>query len=133
MESAMEGRVQEAGRALAQIEWNNADAARQFGYASIHPFLLAIDRLAAGRWLLAAGDTAQAQRLLLFHETDLPGSLQPMPVVNVILGSLALPTLARIEEARGRPDRARHLRELFRERTDRAPDDWIDGPLPGCG
>ncbi|HUF69252.1 MAG TPA: hypothetical protein VMM79_11480 [Longimicrobiales bacterium] len=105
-ETALAGRVDEAARDLARIEWDNADAARQFELGSRHPFVTAIDRLATGRWLLAAGDTAQAVRMLLSHETELPGSLHPLPVANMILGSLALPTLARIEEVRGLADRA---------------------------
>lgn len=40
------------------------------------------------------------------------------------LGTLALPELARIEDARGRPERARHYRALFEERTDLAPPEW---------
>jgi hypothetical protein len=133
METGMAGRFDQAARDLARIEWDNADAARQFELGSRHPFVTAIDRLATGRWLLAGGDTAQAVRMLLLHETELPGSLHPLPVANMILGSLALPTLARIEEARGLADRAERLRVLFRERTDLAPAAWLDAEIPVCG
>jgi hypothetical protein len=133
MRVGMQGRVEEAGRALAGLEWSNADMGLQFGYGSLHPFVSAVDRLAAGHWLLAAGDTAQALRLLVMHETDLPGTLHPLTFTNLILGSLALPTIARVEEARGHADRADYLRDVFRERTDLAPDSWIDRELTVCG
>jgi len=80
-----------------------------------------VNRLAAGRWLLAAGDTAQAARLLAVYNVDLPGTLHPLPAASVVLGVHMLPELARIEEAHEHAERAQRYRTLFRERADLLP------------
>jgi len=82
------------------------------------PFVIAINRLAAARLLVSAGDTAEAIRLLHTHDADLPAGMQPLPVVDVIVGTLSFPMLARVESARGRSEQARRYNELFRERAD---------------
>jgi TolB-like protein len=56
-----------AGRLLAEREWQATDPFNAKGYGG-HYFAQSVDRLAAERWLLAAGDTTQAQRLLVWHE-----------------------------------------------------------------
>lgn len=132
-EHALAGRRSQAARSLALLEWANADAAWAFRFGSRHPLLVAVNRLAAGQWLLETGDTAQAYRLLLVHETDLPGTLHPLPAVHLILGTLTLPELARIEDARGRPKRARHYRALFEERSDLVPLEWHVAAPRVCG
>jgi hypothetical protein len=129
---ALHGGSTEAGRALADLEWANADSAWAFSFGSRHPYLPSLQRLAAARWLLADGDTAQAARLLLLFESDLPGSLHPLPTANIVLGAFGLPDLARIEDARGRLDMATYYRARFRERADLVPHDGAD-LLAGCG
>jgi TolB-like protein len=62
---AMAGRPAEAGRRLAALEWAIADTV-PFRFTGWGPtrWSIGIHRLAAARWLSAAGDTAQAVRLL---------------------------------------------------------------------
>jgi hypothetical protein len=111
MENALAGRTAAAGRALAQLEWENADRGWHFAHGAIHPFFTAVNRLAAGRWLLAAGDTAEVMRLLLLHQTSLPQPLHPLPAVNMLLAGYTFRELALLEEARGRPERGRRYRD----------------------
>jgi hypothetical protein len=106
---------------LAALEWAGADEGWHQRFGQSHPYVNSINRLAAGRWLLASGDTAEAARLFIWHRAVLPPVLHPLPAVNTILGNLALFELARIEEARGRSDLARLYNELFLERYDRPP------------
>jgi hypothetical protein len=100
-------------------------------FGPVHPFTIGINRLAAARWLLAAGDTTEAMSLLHLHELDLPQSVHPVQTASFILGNFALPALARIEQARRRPDIARHLRETFELRVDHAGDldRWLARPF----
>jgi hypothetical protein len=115
MENALAGRTVAAGRALAQLEWENADRGWHFAHGAIHPFFTAVNRLAAGRWLLAAGDTAEVMRLLLLlHQTSLPQPLHPLPAVNMVLAGYTFRELALLEEARGRPERGQRYRERAR-------------------
>jgi hypothetical protein len=87
-----------------------ADSARALELGARHPFLSAVNRLAAASWMREAGDTAQALKLLLLHETDLPASTHPLQAVNHVLATVAFPELARIEDARGQPERAQRYR-----------------------
>jgi hypothetical protein len=119
-DTAMSGRQTDAGRSLAALEWENANASWAFRNGGAHPFIAAVDRFAAGRWLLSAGDTAEAIRLLRLQESDLPADLHPMPSANLIVGTLAYPALERIESARGHSAQARRSAALFRERVDLA-------------
>ena len=120
--------------AFADAEFAAADSAWAFRHGANHPIVIAINRLTAGRLLLDDGDTATADRMLRLHETDLPGTLQPLPAIHLVLGTLALPELARIAEARGANERARQYRSLFAERSDRAPAAWrAAGPAPCAG
>jgi TolB-like protein/tetratricopeptide (TPR) repeat protein len=73
-----------AGRALATLEWESAEHTRHFEYGRHHPFFNSVNRLAATRWLLAAGDAAQAARLLRWHEAvfwELHGLMGPANLV----------------------------------------------------
>ncbi len=75
------------------------------------PQVLSINRLAEADAFLAAGDTAQAQRLLVWHEADFNGdNLTPQ-----LFAPLAYYRLARIEQAQGRIGMAReHYRQFLR-------------------
>jgi tetratricopeptide (TPR) repeat protein len=109
-EAALSGRRADAARSLAALEWEMAEQSEERASGAYHPFFSAVNRLAAGHWLLEAGDTAQALRLLLLHESDLPASLHPLQSINIVLATAALPELARVEAARGQSERARQLR-----------------------
>jgi hypothetical protein len=115
---ALTGRTADAARELATLERENADRAWHFSHGQDHPFSVGVNRLAASRLLLAAGDTTTAAELLLFHEVNLPSSLHPMPTATIVLGTLGLAELARIEEGLGQTDLAQHHRAILGERVD---------------
>jgi TolB-like protein len=115
---ALAGRTADAARGLATLETENADRAWHFSHGKDHPFLVGVNRLAASRLLLAAGDTTTAAELLLFHEVDLPSSLHPMPTATIVLGTFGLAELARIEDGLGQTDLAQHHRAILGERVD---------------
>jgi hypothetical protein len=76
--------------------------------------VLSINRLAEADAFLAAGDTARAQRLLVWHEADLIGdNLTPQ-----LFAPLAYYRLARIEQAQGRLALAREHYHQFLRRYD---------------
>ena len=84
---------------------------------NLHPYLTGINRLAASRWLLAVGDTADAARLLTWHEAV----LSPAPTVihaNAMLAGLAYLERGRIMEALGDRDRALASYQQFLRRYD---------------
>jgi hypothetical protein len=95
-----------------------ADEAWAFRYGADHPFVIAVDRISTARGLLASGDTATATRLLRLNETELPGTLQPLPAIHQVLATLTLDVLARSAEARGEARPTQYYRALFAERTE---------------
>jgi len=104
-----------AGTAMASLEWQEAavsspDLART-------PYTIAVDRLAAARWLAASGDADQALRLLTW--VDGPYFLHPSTVYGVMLTALVDLERGRIEEQRGRGGSARSYYREFLRRYDR--------------
>jgi hypothetical protein len=91
---ALAGATRKAGLALAALEWQRAEQLSDGAFAQ---YLTALDRLAASRWVLEAGDTAQAARLLTWNEAwgGTSGS------VGSMFASHAYLERARIEDARG--------------------------------
>jgi hypothetical protein len=113
-----------AGRELADLEMEAAERTAEFSWASTHPYLMSLDRLAAARWLLAEGDTARASRLLSWHEAEYWSAHRFADAVNSMLAPLALLERARVAEARN--DRSRAARD-YREfvlRYDLASGSW---------
>jgi tetratricopeptide (TPR) repeat protein/TolB-like protein len=107
-DKALAGDRSAAGRALAELEWECAG----LWTCGVGNYDLAVHHLASARWLLAAGDTAQAARLLRWHE-----SFQPDSYWNgtLVLTPLAYLESARIEDARGDTAEAReHYRQFLR-------------------
>jgi hypothetical protein len=115
---ALQGEPAAAADDLARLEASNAAARWYFAHGDVHPFASGINRLAAGRALLTAGDSVTAASLLLLHETDLPSTLHPLPAVNMMLSPYSLELLAGIEAGGGRTDIARRHRQAVRERAD---------------
>jgi serine/threonine-protein kinase len=115
---AVRGNASRAAIDLARLERDHADRNWAFAHGRQHPFASAVNRLAAGRWLLTDGDTATAAALLLLHETDLPNTLHPLAPAQMILSSVSLSMLADVEDARGRPEHARRHRTESRQRAD---------------
>jgi hypothetical protein len=115
------GDPREAARALAALEWDVGEHERHTAFGPFHPYLSAIHRLAAVRWLLETGDTLQATRLLSWHEAILPGTAFRVEAANRIVEPLALYQRAAVEEAMGQLQEAQdHYREFLR-RYDRPP------------
>jgi TolB-like protein len=110
------GSSRQAGRALAALEWEQAEqqlSPRRFSVPATMP----INRLAAAQWLLAAGDTAQASRLLNWVDTDNIGGF-----TWAALKGLVELQRGRIEDAQGHGDQAlAHYRQFLAR---------YDAPMP---
>ncbi len=105
------GNTADGGRILARLEWERPELGED-GYHA-YPYLVAVDRLAAARWLLAAGDTTQATRLLTWSDGGYPnlGFLRGL----VVGGTESFLERARIAEARGQKElAAQHYRSFLR-------------------
>jgi hypothetical protein len=109
-ELSLGGETRRAGEALAALEWELAE--RPILGSSRETLLMAFDRLVASRWLLAAGDTAQAARLLTWHEA------YDISSIAAVLAPLVYLERARIEDARGQAELARAHYEQFLRRYD---------------
>ena len=97
-DAALSGSEATAGAAMAGLEWEQAAVfAREF---VDHPYTIAVNRLAAARWLAASGDDAQALRLLIW--VDGAFLLHPSTTCNLMLSGLVDLERARIEEQMGR-------------------------------
>lgn len=108
-----------AGRILAGLEERKADTWGYSAYAPSHPWLTGVNRLFGARFLLRAGERDRASRLLAWHQAIRWGATNPEEWVNRTLEPLALLERGRIEEARGRPQRAAAHHRAFLERFDR--------------
>jgi tetratricopeptide (TPR) repeat protein len=108
---ALDGDRAVAGRELARLEWACAD---QWDCGTVYPNI-AVQRLAAASWLLEAGDSAQAARLLVWHEAMQPGVFWAFSFAATPLAYLLL---ARIEAGQGKIHLARSHYEQFLRRYD---------------
>jgi tetratricopeptide (TPR) repeat protein/TolB-like protein len=105
-----------AARTLERIELDAGERWAAGAYAGRHPYLFAVNRLHAGRWLLAAGDTTAAARLLEWCH-GIPGT--PDSFRDTFAAIAVLPFVlaekARIATARGRTEEAAdHYRRILR-------------------
>jgi len=100
---SLAGRTREAGESLAGLEYQLTDTAglRPSGYRG---FLLGVHRTLAARWLLQAGDTQGASRLLTW--TEMPFYLQVSSEWSLPALAPAYLLRARLEAAAGLPDRS---------------------------
>jgi len=104
-----------AGTAMASLEWQEAAlSAPNFKH---HPYTIAVDRLAAARWLAASGKADQAFSLLSF--VDGPYFIHPGTVYSLMLAGLVDLERGRIEEQRGGSGSARKYYREFLRRYDR--------------
>ena len=113
-----------AARALAALEWESAEHTRHHEYGRHHPFFNSVNRLSAGRWLLAAGDTTQASRLLNWHEAVLWAFHRFLGPANGVFAPPALFERARIEEASGDTSAAAADYREFLQRYDLPRGEW---------
>jgi hypothetical protein len=84
-----------------------------------------VSRLLASRWLLEAGDSAGAERLLAWYETMFPAWLRRPHDANVALSPFAMAQRARIAAARGDRDEAAYFWRYVLQMVDR--------PVPALG
>lgn len=114
----LDGDEAAAGQALADLEWERAE--RVLDRYSAHPFLTAVHRLAAARWLRRTGSFAQAERLLRFYEA-LSGGEADLYTANAALASLAVAERALVATEVGDTSRAIGYWRQFLHRYDRPP------------
>jgi TolB-like protein len=114
LRQALEGDPRGAGRLLARLEWELAALPWEGG--DDHPAFRAVNRQAGARWLMAAGDTVQARRMLVgWQRLATGGEL----AYSWMLAPNALIDLARLEVTGGAADRAREYYAQFLRRYDR--------------
>jgi tetratricopeptide (TPR) repeat protein len=102
------GSSRQAGRTLAALEWEQAEQQLSPHRFSV-PATMPLNRLAAAQWLLAAGDTAQASRLLNWVDTDQIGGF-----TWAALKGLVELERGRIEDAEGHTNQAlAHYRQFL--------------------
>lgn len=105
---ALAGDSAAAGRRLADLEEEAVDTGAHDRYGRLHPWLTPLDRLAAGRWLAASGDTLRALQLLRGANTMLRERHGLMgPALHMLAPRAALHR-ARLHAARGDSARAAH-------------------------
>ena len=105
-----------AARTLERIELDAGERWAAGAYGGRHPYLFAVNRLYAGRWLLAAGDTASATRLLEWYH-GIPGTRDSFRDTFAAIAVLpfVVAEQARIAAARGRTEEAAdHYRRIVR-------------------
>lgn len=115
---ALDGDTVAAGRRLAAVEEEAAEASAFDGYAAPHPWLTGVNRLAAARWLAAAGDTSRALDLLGWEEGFLLERHFLMQPAGSVLGPRASLVRARLYAARGDTARAAFYYESVRRQLD---------------
>jgi tetratricopeptide (TPR) repeat protein len=104
-----------AARALATLNWDNPDVL--VPGTDIHPYVIAVSRLAAGRWLTALGDTTAAERA--FRWFDAAWALDGYRPARRVLGALAERERARLYQGQGHAQQARRAYGEFLRRYDR--------------
>jgi tetratricopeptide (TPR) repeat protein len=114
---ALAGRRSQAADSLAALESERAEGGWSRRRSDLHPFLTAVNRLAAARWLVERGDAASAERLLTWHQAVL-FPLQDTREANVIIDPLAYLEQARVAEVLGQEDQARTYYQRFLWRYD---------------
>jgi hypothetical protein len=114
---ALAGDRGRAADSLEALEVERLERGLSRRSSDAHPFLTAIDRLAAGRWLRERGDAARAAHLLTWHEAVL-FPMRETRHANAMVQGLAYLELARANEALGRNDLAREYYQRFLWRHD---------------
>ena len=114
---AIAGRRSEAADSLAALERERAELGWSRRRSDSHPFLTAVNRLAAARWLVERGDAASAERLLTWHQAVL-FPMRDTREANVTVEPLAYLEQARVAEALGRDELAGTYYQRFLWRYD---------------
>jgi hypothetical protein len=110
--SSLAGAKRRAADSLVALEHERAEFGWSRWRSEPHPFLTAVDRLAAARWLNELGDAAGAAQLLTWHQAVL-FPLYRTREANVIVEPIAYFERARAAEALGRADLAHTYYKRF--------------------
>jgi len=105
-ERALDGDVAGAADIMVELERQRAEQGWVRYHANLHPFLTAVDRIAAARWLRETGRAEDAATLLRWHEA-VQGASYLAGDADAMLAAIVFYERARTEEANGRADRAR--------------------------
>lgn len=127
-EAELSGERGLAARTLANTNWRNPDLLVP-GYGA-HPYVIAVSRLAAARWLAAEGALTEADRLLRWFEAS--WALDGYRPARRVLGALATLERARIAARQDRGTAARDAYATFLRRYD-APVDSHAGLVDEAG
>ena len=117
---ALSGDPSRAADSLAALERERAELGLSRYRSDGHPFLTAVNRLAAARWLAGRGDPQAAERLLTWHQAVLFPLLHTREA-NTIVEPLAYFEQARVAESLGRRELARAYYQRFLWRYDAPP------------
>ena len=107
LEQALRGDESTAARTLERVELNDAETWAGTSRGNRHPYLTTINRLHAGRWLLADGDTTGALRILQWWQA-VPGTQAAFRegLASWAVVPFVVIEQARIADARGRVEEA---------------------------
>jgi len=117
---ALAGRHSQAADSLVAVEHERAEFGWSRRRSDSHPFLTAVNRLSAARWLAQRGDAASADRLLTWHQAVL-FPMRETREANLIVEPVAYLELARVADALGRETDARTYYQRFLWRYDSPP------------
>jgi tetratricopeptide (TPR) repeat protein len=101
-----------AADSLVALERDRAERGLSRSRSDAHPFLTAVNRLAAGRWLREGGRPGDAARLLSWHEAVLV-PMRTTRQANAAVQGLAYLERARVAESLGQTDVAREYYRRF--------------------
>lgn len=119
LERAARGDTLQAAVLLAELERRRAERGWSKSPAQWHPYLTAINRLAAASWLREHGRPGEAERLLAWSDAvEVPAYLAAE--ANATLDAVAAYERARAVEALGRTEDARRYYTSFLRRYDAA-------------
>jgi len=114
---AVAGNRDRAADSLVALERERAEKGLARWASDPHPFLTAVNRLAAGRWLRERGEAGEAARLLTWHEAVLY-PLRETRQANAAVDGLAYLERARAADALGQKNVARDYYQRFLVRYD---------------
>jgi hypothetical protein len=114
---ALAGDRRRAADSLVALEHDRAERGLSRGASDSHPFLTAVDRLAAARWLQEIGRPGEAAGLLTWFEAVLV-PMRETRQANAAVEGLAYLERARVARALGRNDVAREYYQRFLVRYD---------------
>jgi hypothetical protein len=117
---ALAGDRSGASDSLVALERERAELGWSRFRSDSHPFLTAVNRLSAARWLVERGDAAAAEWLLTWHQAVL-FPMRDTREANAIVEPLAYLERGRVAESLGRRELARIYYQRFLWQYDAPP------------